>query len=248
MSKRGDFTEQAEAYSRSRPTYPFQLIDELMGDAAVAAGDHVADVGAGTGILTRQLIERGLVVSAVEPNAEMRRRADCPTAVWNDGSFEDTKLPDGSQRWVIAAQSLHWADPKRALPELKRILQPRRLFTALWNVKMMDANPTLAWTAAAIERIAPSFRDAYDEQDWPAVMESTGDFEYVGRRVVRHSQFLTPARFVEYWKSHHWLQQSSSPELFAAFVDELRLYLEGKNIKAVNVVYDSFAYNARRMD
>ena len=245
---RGDFSKQAEAYGRSRPSYPTELIELSFQDAGLKTSDPVADLGAGTGIFTRALVEHGFLASAVEPNAEMRRQADCPQARWIDGSFEATTLPDQSQSWVVAAQAFHWADPIRALPELRRILQPRRLFTAIWNVKAMDGNPTLRWTADAIERCCPGFRDAYDGTDWPTVLESTGDFEFVGSRSVRHSQPMSPTRFVALWKSHHWLQRSANPEAFAAFIAELQSHLAASSVGEVDVVYDCTAYSARRRD
>jgi hypothetical protein len=63
----GDFSQQADAYRRSRPTYPKALVNLLIEDAKVAAGDAVADFGAGNGIFTSLLVERGFRVTAIEP-------------------------------------------------------------------------------------------------------------------------------------------------------------------------------------
>src|SRR5687767_11696018 len=129
----GDFTPQAEAYARARPGYPAELVDRLIAAAGVAAGDPVADLGAGTGLFTGLLAARGLAVVAVEPSAAMRRGAPrLPGVVWIDGSFEATSLPTGSQRWAVAAQAFHWADVPRALPEIHRILAPGCCLTVLW--------------------------------------------------------------------------------------------------------------------
>ena len=116
----GDFTDQAEAYARSRPGYPQQLVDRLMPLVGVGEGDAVADIGAGTGLFTRVLAGCGLQVTAVEPNDAMRNRADTIQGVaWRAGSFEDAPLPAGSQKWITSAQAFHWADPVRALPECR---------------------------------------------------------------------------------------------------------------------------------
>src|SRR5580700_9852474 len=58
------FGQQAEAYDRSRPTYPDAVIDELLGP--VPAGLDVLDVGCGTGIASRQMAQRGATVLGVE--------------------------------------------------------------------------------------------------------------------------------------------------------------------------------------
>src|SRR5688500_15524543 len=101
----GDFTKQAESYRLARPTYPDALVESLIDDAGIVAGDAVVDFGAGTGIFTRLLVERGFRVSAVEPNQEMRSRNDAPAAHWIDGIFEKSGLADASQRWAVAAQA-----------------------------------------------------------------------------------------------------------------------------------------------
>lgn len=48
----GDFSAQADAYARARPTYPAELIDRLVAHVGAKPGDAVADLGAGTGIFT----------------------------------------------------------------------------------------------------------------------------------------------------------------------------------------------------
>jgi ubiquinone/menaquinone biosynthesis C-methylase UbiE len=80
-------------------------------DAGGGPGDSVADFAAGTGIFTRLLVKRGLVVTAVEPNEQMRNQARAPGARWVEGRFEVSHLPTGSQTWAVAAQAFHWADP-----------------------------------------------------------------------------------------------------------------------------------------
>src|SRR5436309_2388930 len=68
----GDFTAQAQAYRRARPTYPPSLVAAVAACVGARAGDRVADIGAGTGIFTEQLAGLGFRVSAIEPNAAMR--------------------------------------------------------------------------------------------------------------------------------------------------------------------------------
>jgi len=242
----GDFTDQAGVYGRARPHYPRELIDLLIEGAGLQAGDRVADLGAGTGILTEDLVERGFVVTAVEPNAKMRSQANVPSAVWIDGSFEVTHLPDSSQDWAVAAQAFHWADPMRALPEIHRILKPKRLFTALWNVKVMDADPIIKWTLEVVRRHVPDFREHYDGKDWQAILESSGDFEFVSLRTVRHVVSMSKARFVDLWRSHHWLQQLASPQAFASMLTELEKNLSTREIHEIALPYDCCAWSARR--
>src|SRR4051812_47489168 len=134
----GDFTDQAAVYGNSRPNYPSQLTDLLVSRAAVKPGDAVVDLGAGTGIFTAELVKRGFIVTAVEPNERMRSSGNLSAAIWIDGTFEATRLPDASQDWAVAAQAFHWADSTLALPEIRRILRPGRVFSVFWNEKDMN--------------------------------------------------------------------------------------------------------------
>lgn len=120
------FSGKAEDYDAGRPSYPRELVDFILAESGTAAGDAVADVGAGTGIFTRQLLERGLKVFAVEPNADMRGAAvrrcgasDGFLAVAGDASH--TGLSAGSVKLVTAAQAFHWFDVAAFRAECERI-------------------------------------------------------------------------------------------------------------------------------
>ena len=246
-TRRGDFTAQATAYSRARPGYPPEIVDRLVASAGVRAGDAVADLGAGTGIFTALLAARGLRVTAVEPNAAMREQAPAIAGVTSiDGSFERSGLDPASQRWVVAAQAFHWADPPRSLPEMHRVLAPGGAFTVLWNDRDVERSPLLQRTRAIIEARVPGFDEGYRARDWAAVLVEGGWFAAPQRIEVRHEVPMSRRRFLDLWRSHNVLASTAGADGVAwvlAAVEPL-LPAEGE----VPVPYVCRAWTARRVE
>ncbi|THJ66149.1 class I SAM-dependent methyltransferase [Arthrobacter echini] len=121
----------AERYDRVRPSYPAGIVDWLIPAGAV----HAADVGAGTGILTDLLVERGLQVSAVDPSQDMlgvlaRRLPEVPVTV---GTAEESCLPESSADLLTLAQTWHWIDQPAAAAEAARVLRPGGRLAVVWN-------------------------------------------------------------------------------------------------------------------
>jgi SAM-dependent methyltransferase len=94
----------------------------------------VADVGAGTGISSRLLADRGVKVLAIEPNPAMREAAAAhPRVEWREGTGEATGLPAASVDLVLVAQAFHWFRQREAIRELHRVLRPGGRLTLMWN-------------------------------------------------------------------------------------------------------------------
>lgn len=244
----GDFSKQADAYQRSRPTYPSALIDRLIREANVTPGDSVADFGAGTGIMTQILVDRGFRVTAVEPNALMRSQSIVAVAEWVDGTFEDSGLVASSQDWVIIAQAFHWATPEKALPELHRVLKPGKLLSLVWNDRANCDSEILAWTEEAIRRIVPEFDEAYRERSWDQILESTGEFRFVSQLSLRHTIAMSRERYLDLWKSHNRLNTLAGPARFNEFCQQLIQYLDQLQCEQIDVPYDCRTWSARRVD
>ncbi|MCO8269712.1 class I SAM-dependent methyltransferase [Actinoplanes sp. TRM 88003] len=127
------FGPAAEIYERGRPSYPSAALDWLLPPGR----PRVIDLGAGTGKLTRQIRDRELPVTAVEPSAGMldQLRASVPGIPAHQGSAEHIPLPDDSADAVLVAQAWHWVDPAVAAPEIARVLSPGGRLGLLWNVR-----------------------------------------------------------------------------------------------------------------
>jgi SAM-dependent methyltransferase len=132
------FSDRVDDYVRFRPGYPAGLRDLFVDIARLGPGRVVADVGSGTGILSRLLLETGADVIGVEPNAQMRGAAE--RAFAGDarfasvaGSAEETTLGASSVDAIAAGQAFHWFDPPRARVELARILRPGGVVVLAWN-------------------------------------------------------------------------------------------------------------------
>src|SRR5262245_840572 len=118
------FSARADAYARARPSYPQAVFDVLREHYTLAEGTVGADLGAGTGIFSRLLLEAGAVVFAVEPNADMRLEAERSVPSARAPFFrsiaaraEETSLPAASIDLVTAAQAFHWFDIEQARRE-----------------------------------------------------------------------------------------------------------------------------------
>lgn len=129
------FTQRAGDYARFRPTYPAGAIDAILDGLGDPGSILAADIGAGTGIASVLLAERGCAVHAVEPNEPMRAKASPHERVtWHGGTGEATGLGDDSVSLVLCAQAFHWLDPARAMDEFARILQPGGKVVLMWNI------------------------------------------------------------------------------------------------------------------
>lgn len=156
------FTTRVESYRRYRPKYPAAVVKLLAQECGLAADDAVADVAAGTGLLTERFLEAGHRVIAVEPNAAMREvcarlAAEHPRLRCVEGSAEQTGLEDNSMALVTSAQALHWFDFAAARAEFARILRPGGVCAIFYNDRRADGDAL----HAGYERILREFGKDY---------------------------------------------------------------------------------------
>ena len=95
------FSSRVDAYQKYRPDYPASLVAEIRQQTGMDGAAVVADIGSGTGIFTRQLLQGGYEVIAVEPNREMREAAEALLADESrftsiDGNAEESRLAGGT--------------------------------------------------------------------------------------------------------------------------------------------------------
>jgi ubiquinone/menaquinone biosynthesis C-methylase UbiE len=130
----GGFSSAASTYARIRPTYARPVIGALKESCR---GGRVLDVGAGTGILTGQLVRAGVDVLAVEPLPAMARqlRLALPSVPVALGVAEALPAADSSVDAVTVAQAFHWFDAPDALAEAARVLRPGGLLAMVWNAR-----------------------------------------------------------------------------------------------------------------
>jgi SAM-dependent methyltransferase len=125
------FQDGGEHYDRVRPGYPAESADWLV----PAGAANAADIGAGTGKFTALLVERGLLVTAIDPSPDMlaQLRRTLPGVVALEGTAEATGLGEGTFDVVSVAQAWHWCDPHMASAEIARILRPGGVIGLIWN-------------------------------------------------------------------------------------------------------------------
>jgi SAM-dependent methyltransferase len=130
-ARAGSFGEVASHYERYRPGPPSAAVDWFLPGHV----SRVIDLGAGTGALTRLLVDRADEVVAVEPDERMRSvlTEQVPKARAVKGRAESMPLPDGCADAVLASSSWHWVDLVPALHEVGRVLVPGGILGAVWG-------------------------------------------------------------------------------------------------------------------
>ena len=213
-----------------------------------------ADVGAGTGIWTRMMANRGpRSLVAVEPNDDMRARGmagGAPQAVrWVAGSGEATTPPDAAFDWVTMASAFHWVDFDAGLQEFHRLLRPGGRFTALWNPRLTEANPLLVEIEERQRALHPTIKRMSSGRS--GLTETLSErlfgsdyFEDVIYVEGRHTIVMPVARYLSAWRSVNDVRVQMGPELFQRFLEDVEQRLAGVN--SIEAAYLTRAWSARR--
>ena len=127
-------------YDSARPSYPAAVYDLLESRSEGLAGKTVGDGGAGTGIVTRQLLERGADVLAFDPGPGVLRRAKSRTPRLCAVVADAAAVPFRSEvlDLVCFGQSWHWVDQGAGAQEMARLLKPGSWWAAWWSHPWAD--------------------------------------------------------------------------------------------------------------
>ena len=156
------FSDRVALYQRYRPGYPPEVIALLRRECGLGPGTVVADIGSGTGIFTRLLLETGAAVIAVEPNAEMRHAGEQllptqPRLTSSAGRSEATGIAAGTVDLYAAAQAFHWFNQAAARCEMQRILKPGGAIAVLFNERQTTTTPFLVAYEDLLQRFATDY-------------------------------------------------------------------------------------------
>jgi SAM-dependent methyltransferase len=183
------FGRAADAYERSRPSYPADAVALLAAELGIGPGTKVLDLAAGTGKFTRLLTELGAALVAVEPSAAMRTEfaAVLPAVTVHDGTAEAIPLGDATVDVVVVAQAFHWFDAQRALGEIARVLRPGGGLGLIWN----ERDESVPWVAELSHVMQWDVRMPYAVgTDFRAVLDASGRFTPAQRTKFTFAQEL----------------------------------------------------------
>jgi SAM-dependent methyltransferase len=183
------FGPQAANYERGRPGWPGDAIGRLVRRLGAR---RLLDLAAGTGKLTRILLDHADEVIAVEPVDGMRRVLEhrVPQARALAGTAEAIPLPDASVDAVFVAEALHWFDLPRALDEIARVLRPGGTLIVMWNTTDDDEQPWFDDLGAALREHAlkESGATLRENLPWRETIEADARFGPLHDEEAPHEQ------------------------------------------------------------
>jgi ubiquinone/menaquinone biosynthesis C-methylase UbiE len=173
------FQRAAGDYERGRPGYPAEVVERMRREIGIEAGQTVVDLAAGTGKLTRRLVELlPAEVIAVEPVAGMRAQLErvLPGITVLDGTAEQIPLADGAAHAVFVAQAFHWFRVPEAAAEIARVLDADGALAIVRNQEV--ESPTAPGVSAALALVRERVRNpSMRHRVWRDELERTGVFK-----------------------------------------------------------------------
>jgi len=237
------FTGKAPVYNKYRPDYPDEYIDYLAEYNSLGPQSVIADIGSGTGILSKQLLEKGLRVVCVEPNGDMRNAAetelkDYPGFTSINGTAEHTGLAGNSADLITAAQAFHWFDKDLFKAECKRVLKEGANVALVWNSRE-ESSPFVRENAEIMKRFCPLFKGFSggidEDKDMFEAFFRNGSYEF---RVFRNDLSYDFDGYIGRTLSASYAPKEGSPDykdFIAALANLYERYSKGGTVSMPNI-------------
>jgi ubiquinone/menaquinone biosynthesis C-methylase UbiE len=234
------FDEIAAEYDRHRPAYPDELVDQACQVAGIGSGDHVLEVGCGSGQLTRSLAARGLHVTALDPGHSLialarQNLAGAGEVEFVNARFEDAVLPRGEFRAVFCASAFHWVDPEVSWQKAADVLVPGGTLALVTYCGISEprTKPDQEATLAAIRKVAP---DA--AANWPVYRDLDATLAGMEQRRGNVSQVWA-------WLGSHDIGQDYADRLFGDVQVAVVPRLVEQDSDEINAVLRTMSFYAR---
>jgi ubiquinone/menaquinone biosynthesis C-methylase UbiE len=234
------FDEIAAEYDRRRPAYPDELVDQACQLAGIGSGDHVLEVGCGSGQLTRALVARGLHVTALEPGKSLialarQNLASAGEVEFVNAQFEDALLPREQFEAVFSASAFHWVDPKVSWQKTADVLVPGGTLALIQYCGLEEprSKPDQEAALAAIRKVAPDIA-----ANWPAYRDLDATLAGMEQRRGNVSEVWA-------WLGSYDLGQDHAGRLFGDVQATLMPQLTEYALDELNALVRTLSFHAR---
>lgn len=240
------FGADAEAYDRTRPRYPAEMIDDLVALAA-SAPPRVLDVGCGTGIVAEAFAARGCDVLGVEIDPRMAAVATRKGLAVEVARFEEWDGRGRTFDLVVSGQAWHWVDPVAGQAKAASVLVPGGTLAVFWNRGTTD-DETQAALDEVYARLGPELRTSFVHGRTTVgddlVLPGDASFEGPEVRRYRRTQRYTTAEWVALLPTHSDHRLLPEP-VRATLLDGVAAALDARG-GAIDVTYETVVVSARR--
>ena len=229
-SKRITFEEVAELYDQVRPSYPEELVEDVLALSGTPADGRILEIGCGPGNATIPFAKRGYRLVGIELGERLAALAakNCrayPGVEIHNTAFEDWVLEEKAFDLAISADAFHWIPPEVGYPKVARALKDAGSAAFFWNVPV---DPKTDWSRA-IEKVyrerAPHVEnpDTLFTAEWliEIIKENfrvSGCFgevtvrQYLGSETYTTEQYL---KLLRTYSGHRGLDEDTRGKLFA---------------------------------
>jgi ubiquinone/menaquinone biosynthesis C-methylase UbiE len=216
-----DFGQVAKSYATAREDIPVSLMDSLYVRGIFLDGKKVADIGCGTGALTRKIAMRKADVTGVDPSKELLQHAVALNRLKNynipylQGTAENTGLDDSQFDMITVMRAWHWFDRVKAIAEMKRILKAKGTLIVI-DSGFLAGTPVVEKTFEVLSRyvnggLKPAGTKAHSQQringfpiEWFDEWQKNG-FELRDFYKLNYSVPFTKETWKERMESISWL-------------------------------------------
>jgi ubiquinone/menaquinone biosynthesis C-methylase UbiE len=216
-----NFGQVAKSYAKAREDIPVSLMDSLYIRGISFDGKKVADIGCGTGALTRKMAMRKANVIGVDPSKELLQYATELNRSKNykipyvQANSESTGLQDSQFDIVTVMRAWHWFDRDKAILEVKRILKAKGTLMVI-DSGFLSGSPVVEKTFQVLSRhvsggLKPAGAKAKSKQringfpiEWFDEWQNNG-FELSDFYRLNYSVTFSKEEWVERMESVSWL-------------------------------------------
>lgn len=214
------FGQDAQGYNSARLGYPAELYDAVEARTGGLAGQAVFEVGPGTGLVTRELLKRGVDrLVAIEPDVVLAQELPSfvgggPALVVVNATFEDAKLDNASFDAGCAAASFHWLDIEPSLAKVRAALVPGGTWAMWWN-SYRNPHHGDAFALAAMPLLAgiefPPMQTidghgSLDDRFWRAALTGAG-FGRTDHVIIRQERLISAAAIRALYATYSFIRR-----------------------------------------
>jgi SAM-dependent methyltransferase len=232
---RETFEEVPELYDRARPSYPAELLDDLVELCGLSPGATILELGPGTGKATLALAERGFRVVGVELGEGLAAVAKRNVAEFSNVEIVNARFEQWQTRErfeaVVAFTAFHWIDPEVRYEKPAALLREGGCLSVVDTKHVLPEGGDLFWVEVQedYDAVVPSPDNAPppppdDVADLSDEIEASGRF---GNVAVRRYLWDAPYTADEYigvldtYSGHRSMLEEERSELYRRIRDRI---------------------------